>query len=686
MSGQGVESRAMRVPDWWAALSTRHKYFELAVGIAVFSVVYYAAFRFDFTSHFSFFWIPDSILLCALLRAPPRYWWLFLVLIVPLRLLGNLSAPLPIGFVLATAGIDAVTTLAGCLAVRYFTHDPSRLSSWRDWLAMGAILLVAAVSALLGAALRHARGDDYWQAWQVWFLGNALAQLIITPALLTWLFWKGPRVAPAGRAGVIEASLLFVGMILTTYLAYSSTGPFLNFAESRFFLPIPFLYWAALRFGMAGASIAVPIITFFTLNSVLLQQIIGVLQQSVFFDPHQTNTQSFVLARFLLFRTLPVYVVAGLVEQRHRAELSVRESEARFRVMANTAPVLVWMSGTDKLCTFFNQVWLDFTGRPREAELGNGWAEGVHPDDLEQCLETYGTAFDAREPFRMEYRLRNRGGEYRWILDMGVPRFDLDGSFCGYIGSAIDITDQKQAQEDNVHIGHLQRLAQMGELTASIAHELRQPLSGILLHTETLRALWQGSGGSSPEVEEILVDIEKDGRRADNVLVSIRNLVRKHEERFGPVDINAAVLSCKSLISNEAMRRHVRIVTELADHLPPVDGAPTEIMQVLLNLVSNALDAVETIPAARRLVTFRTERHGDLVRLSVLDCGHGINPQDMASLFESFFTTRSQGMGLGLSIVRSIVQAHHGTVSAENLPAGGAAFHVTLPVRVPRPA
>ena len=360
---------------WWNDLSARQKNLGLAVGITVFSVVYYAAFRLSFTPVLSYFWIPDSILLCTLLRAPPRYWWIFLVLTVPIRLLGNLSAPLPIWFVLTATGIDAATTLAGCVAVRTFTHDPSRLSSWRDWLAMGAILLVAAVSAfLLGAALRHARGDDYWQAWQVWFLGNAVAQLIITPALLTWLFWKGQRVAPTGRAGLIEASLLFVGMILTTYLAYSSTGPLLNFAESRFFLPIPFLYWAALRFGMAGASIAVPVITFFALNSVLLQHLIGVLQQTIFLDPRPANATPLILARFLLFRTLPAYVVAGLVEQRHRAELSVRESETRFRVMANTAPVLVWMSGTDKLRTFFNQVWLDFTGRPLAAGIGQ-WLE-----------------------------------------------------------------------------------------------------------------------------------------------------------------------------------------------------------------------------------------------------------------------------------------------------------------------
>lgn len=678
MSSRDTTGVILSGPSWWTALSLRQRHFELAAGIVLFSAGYYAAFWFDFLGHPSPFWIPDSILLCALLRAQPRHWWIFLLLIFPLRLLGDLASPRPLWFLLATTGIDAVKGLAGCLAVRFFTHDPSRFSSWRDWLAMGAVLLVAAVSAFPGAAVHRAMGESYWLAWQLWFMGDALAQLVITPALLCWLFWKGPP-ALWNRASAIEASVLLGGLALTTYLTYWTAVSSLDFVDSRFFLPIPFLYWAALRFGMAGASIAVPVMTFFSLHSGGLQQSIGLLQQSNLFDPRPADATPFVLARFLFFRTVPVYVVAGLVGQRHRAELSLRESEARFRAMANTAPVLIWMSGTDKLCNFFNQVWLDFTGRPLEAELGNGWAEGVHSDDLEQCLDTYVTAFDARKPFRMEYRLRRWDGQYRWILDIGVPRFDADNAFCGYIGSAIDITDQRKTQEDSVQLGHLQRLAQMGELTASIAHELRQPLSGILLHAETLRTLLLAAGAASPEIEEILSDIAKDGRRASDVLVSIRNLVRNREDRFEPMDVNAAILNCKSLIASEAARRQFRIATELAGDLPSVNGAPTEIMQVLLNLMSNAMDAMADTPAPARCVTLRTERHGESVQVSVLDRGHGIKSEDMALLFESFFTTRAEGMGLGLSIVRSIVQAHHGHVRAENLASGGAAIHFILP-------
>src|SRR4029077_315129 len=128
-----------------------------------------------------------------------------------------------------------------------------------------------------------------------------------------------------------------------------------------------------------------------------------------------------------------------------RSNQQISESEARFRLVANTAPVMIWMSGPDRLWTYFNQPWLEFTGRSTEAELGNGWAEGIHPEDSEKCLETYTKAFDQRQSFQMEYRLRRHDGEYRWIFDLGVPRWNADGSFAGYIGSCLDDTERKRA-------------------------------------------------------------------------------------------------------------------------------------------------------------------------------------------------------------------------------------------------
>src|SRR5438477_10374789 len=138
---------------------------------------------------------------------------------------------------------------------------------------------------------------------------------------------------------------------------------------------------------------------------------------------------------------------AALAHQLQVSDAGLRESEERFRSVADAAPVLIWMSGMDKLCTFFNKPWLKFTGRGLEQELGNGWAEGVHPDDLQKCLEVYTQAFDARQPFVMQYRLRRNDGEYRWVSDQGVARHTAEGEFAGYIGSCLDVTELMRKEE-----------------------------------------------------------------------------------------------------------------------------------------------------------------------------------------------------------------------------------------------
>jgi PAS domain S-box-containing protein len=170
--------------------------------------------------------------------------------------------------------------------------------------------------------------------------------------------------------------------------------------------------------------------------------LIGVLA----FDDMGANDWSEPLQRRL---QILAHVFAQALERKHVGQ-KVRESEERFRLLADTAPVLIWMSGRDKLCTYFNKPWLDFTGRSIDSELGNGWAEGVHPEDLERCLDIYTQSFDRREKFRMEYRLRRHDGEYRWILDIGVPRFNEGGSFAGYIGIGVDVTERKLVEQERL--------------------------------------------------------------------------------------------------------------------------------------------------------------------------------------------------------------------------------------------
>ena len=198
--------------------------------------------------------------------------------------------------------------------------------------------------------------------------------------------------------------------------------------------------------------------------------------------------------------------------ERTRAEIALRESEERFRLMADTAPVLMWMSGTDKLCTYFNKSWLDFTGRSMEQELGNGWAQGVHPDDLQPCLDTYRQSFDRRVQFRMEYRLRHYDGEYRWVLDIGAPRFNQDRSFAGYIGAVVDISERKMAEErlreseEQLHINEERlRLAQKVASIGTFEWNLKTGVNTWTGELEAMYGLPVGAFGRTQSAFEKLI-------------------------------------------------------------------------------------------------------------------------------------------------------------------------------------
>ena len=380
------------------------------------------------------------------------------------------------------------------------------------------------------------------------------------------------------------------------------------------------------------------------------------------------------------------YAIYRDITERKFAEERLRESEARFQAMADTAPVLIWMTGTDGLCNYFNKPWLEFTGRTMEQEIGLGWTQGVHPDDLQGCFDGFLPAFHARTSFSMEYRLKRADGEYRWVIESGIPRYTPGGEFAGYIGSNIDITDRKRAEEERerlsqlqTELAHVNRVTTMGELTASLAHEIKQPIAAAVTDARTCLRWLARDQPDIEEAREALSRIIKDVTRASEITGRIHSLFKKGESQREVVDVNEIIREIIALLHGEAGRYSISIHTELAPDLPHVRGDRVQLQQVFLNLMLNAIDAMKEISAAREL-TIKSQRNPEeQLLVSVSDNGVGLPPQHGDKIFDAFFTTKSEGTGMGLSISRSIIESHGGSLWASSNSECGATFQFTLP-------
>lgn len=330
---------------------------------------------------------------------------------------------------------DAVEVLITVVGLSYAFDGPVRLDSIKS---LAKFSLVAVILAPLVAVFIATTAFDgnYWIRWRNGLFTEALALLTVTPAILSWARMGQARVRKS-RAFYLEEATMIGGITLVGYGAF--VAPLHSTLPVLLYSLVPFLLWSAVRFGVLGISTSMMVVAFLA--------IWGAVHGHGPFTGAEPLDNVMSLQLFLFVAATTFMVLAVFVEEQKQLERAFHESEKRFQLVADTAPVLIWMSDTDKLCTYFNKPWLDFTGRSIGLELGNGWAEGVHPDDLRRCLDIYTQAFDRREEFRMEYRLRRHDGEYRRILDIGVPRFNQDRLFAGYIGCCVDLTEGRQAEE-----------------------------------------------------------------------------------------------------------------------------------------------------------------------------------------------------------------------------------------------
>jgi PAS domain S-box-containing protein len=369
------------------------------------------------------------------------------------------------------------------------------------------------------------------------------------------------------------------------------------------------------------------------------------------------------------------------IEARERADSALRDSEQRFRATFDNAAVGMAHVATDGRWLMVNDWLCDIVGYQRAELLARTFAEITHPDDIDKDW-LYARRLLAGEidTYSMEKRYLRRNGSVVWVLLTVALVRRADGSPHHFIATVADITDRKHAEEADRRLASVARLAALGELTAVVSHEINQPLTAILSNAEAADLLLQMEPPRVAEVRRILADIVRNDQRAGEVIRIVRDLTHRRAPELRPVSLNDVVESVVRLVSADAARRRVQLRKELADDLPLVLGDSPSLEQVLLNLVLNAMDAMQQIPeSARQIVVSTRFSDGDSVMIAVEDRGHGIAPETMPRMFESFFTTKSEGMGIGLFTARSIVQAHRGRIWAENRATGGAVFHFSVP-------
>ena len=592
-------------------------------------------------------WPGCAILVAGLLLVRVNAW----PVVIPASFVGfavaDLQAGVPLSSIAWFIPGNTVEVLISAIGLRYCFNGVPRLNSVRALAKYSffAIVLAPFAGAFLSA---HGIARDYWTGWKICFLSEVLAFVTVTPALLSWVS-EGRGLMRRSRAHHLEGLMLIAGLVLVSYIVFTVRED--SRSPALFYTLVPFLLWSALRFGWLGVSTS--------LVTVTSLSIWGAVHGRGPFSAMVPLTHPLPLQMFLVFASIPFMVLAALAEEHEQAAQVVRESEERFRLVANTAPVMIWMAGTDRLCTYVNQPWLEFTGRPLEAELGNGWVESVHPEDLNRCMHTYTQAFDRRESFQMEYRLRRHDGEYRWLSDIGVPRFNPDHSFAGYIGSCTDVTERKLAEESLADVGRKLIEAHEEERTW-IARELHDDVNQrmALLAIELDR--WNQQ--LPPSAVEFHDHIHHASQRLSDIAADIQALShRLHSSKLEYLGLVAAAKSfCKELSEQQKVEIDF-------SHTAIPRSVPKEISLCLFRVLQETLQNAVKHSGVRH---FKVELRGTEgeIQLTVSDLGVGFDPQDAI-----------HRRGLGLISMRERMQLVSGEISIKSQPGGGTTIHARVP-------
>jgi len=361
-------------------------------------------------------------------------------------------------------------------------------------------------------------------------------------------------------------------------------------------------------------------------------------------------------------------------------QIDINQAKELYLKIFEEFPALIWRSRLDKLCDYFNKTWLEFTGRTMEQEFGNGWAEGVHPDDFDFCLKTYVEAFDKREAFLMEYRMKNKSGEYRWIRDFGRPFFDLDNSFLGYIGSCYDITEVKDNEMKLIELN-----ATKDKFFSLLAHDLRGPFNGLLGFTKLLEDKLPAM--TQEQIQKMALMMRKSATHLYNLL---ENLLEwsKMQQGLNTTDPESFVVMSEIIesmydIQESAIRKGIKLKYDIHDDLM-VYADRNMFAAIMRNLASNA---IKFTPEGGSINIGAKPMDDNWVEFSVVDKGIGMNQYLLENLYRLDVNTNRKGTekepstGLGLIICKEFIEKHGGKLRVESEEGKGSTFFFTLPTK-----